>query len=134
MRSFEDWLERKPAGPKPRKPLKRTALKRSTKRLNRTQVRRVSKKHARELREYQKVRVEYLAEHAACEAGPIILAARLPVAYQVPRCGVWSNQVHHTARRGPNLLNKDTFCACCPDCHRWIETHAQKSRELGLLV
>ena len=122
LADFKDWLARKPAGPKPRKPL------------TRTQVRRVSKKHARELRDYKKARAEYLAQHAACEAGPVILKARLPASYQVPRCGVWANQVHHIARRGPNLCNKETFCACCPDCHRWIETHATKSRELGLLI
>lgn len=113
---------------------RRKPLKRSTKPLRRTPLRRVSKRHGKALREYFKVRAEYLAEHPECEAGPLIAKAPLPDFYIRPTCMGRSNQVHHMARRGPNLCKKETFCACCADCHRWIETHAQKSRELGLLM
>lgn len=134
MKDFKEWLNRRPAGKKSRRPLKRTPLKRSKKPLTRTQVRRVGKKHAKALREYFKVRAEYLAEHAACEAGPVILMAKLPDFYHVPRCGVWATQVHHIAKRGPNLCNKETFCACCDSCHKFIHQHAQWAREHGLLI
>lgn len=120
--SLKDWLNRKPAGPKPRKRLKQTPL------------RRVSSKHGKKLREYFRVRADYLAKQAACEAGLVILKAKLPEFYHVPRCEVWAKEVHHIAGRGSNLCNTDTFCAICPECHRWVHAHGQKAREIGLLV
>lgn len=134
MMEFSSWLARKPAGKKPRKPLKRTPLKRSTKPLTRTQVRRVSKKQRAALKDYFAVRASYLARNAACEAGPVILKAKLPASYAVPRCEVWASQVHHLAGRGKNLCNEETFCAVCDPCHKFIHAHAQKSREPGLLI
>lgn len=109
-------------------------LKRSAKPLRRTPLKRVSDKHGKKLREYFRVRLDYLAKHAACEAGPVILRAKLPEYYSVPRCAVWATEIHHIAGRGKNLVNTDTFCATCPDCHRWVHVHGQKARQLGLLV
>ena len=126
--SLETWLNRRDKPKKVRKPLRRTRLLRGS-----TPVKRVSKRHAKELRTYFKLRREYLDKNAACEAGPVILNAKLPEFYHVPRCEVWAVEVHHTKRRGPNLNNVESFCGACSVCHQWIHAHAQKSRELGLL-
>lgn len=109
-------------------------LKRGSKPLRRTRLKPVSDRHSKKLREYFRIRAEYLAQHPACEAGPVILRAKLPHYYSVPTCTVWPKEIHHTAGRGKNLCNTDTFCAICPDCHRWLHAHGQKARELGLLV
>ena len=129
MKTFTDWLARGDKPKKIRQPLKRSRLKRGSK-----PVKRVSAKRAKELREYFKLRRAYLDKNAACEAGPVILNAKLPDFYHVPRCEVWATEIHHTKRRGPNLNNVESFCGCCHTCHRWIETHAQKARALGLLA
>lgn len=116
-------------------PIKRyTPLKRSTKPLKRTRLRRVSKKHAAELRVYYDKRQAYLTKNEWCEAGPVILKAKLPPSYGVPYCTIRATQLHHVARRGPNLNNEETFCGCCAECHAWVHAHAQKARELGLLL
>lgn len=129
MKSFEEWLQRRPAGPKPKKPLKRGGSPKRKCRLGQ-----VSAKHAKALREYYARRRAYLERNPWCEAGTIITRAKLPESYSVPRCTVASTQIHHMRRRGPYLNDESTWCGCCADCHRWIETHAQKARELGLLV
>lgn len=94
----------------------------------------VSAKRAKALKEYYILRRAYLEKNPWCEAGTVITRAKLPESYSVPRCTVRATQIHHTKRRGPHLNDVDSFCGCCADCHRWIETHTQKSRELGLLV
>ncbi len=121
MSDFEDWLNRKPAGPKPRKPLKRT------------RVNKVSARHRNALKEYYDRRRGYLEAHPICEAGPVIARAKLPAAYRVPVCGVKAVQVHHTRGRGPYLNDEATFCGICPACHVFVHAHGQWARAVGLL-
>jgi hypothetical protein len=136
MKSFHEWLDRTPSGPKKRRQLKRhnRISREDVVRIKRTRIRAVSKKHAKGLREYFKVRAEYMAEHRACEAGPVILGAKLPPEYRLPKCTGFSVEVHHVAGRGPNLSNTDTFCATCKDCHVFIHAHGQWARSVGLLT
>lgn len=116
-------------------PLRRYApLKRSMVPLKRTRLRRVSVKHRKELRTYYDKRQAYLSKNEWCEAGPVILKAKLPPSYSVPCCMIKATQIHHCAKRGPNLNNEETWCGSCPACHEWIHSHAQKARQLGLLL
>lgn len=86
-------------------------------------IRKVSKKTAKELQDYSVQRRQYLAGHPECEA-------RVS-----PQCDGDSCEVHHSAKRGANLLNVDTFVAVCRPCHRYIEDvmSAAERREKGLL-
>jgi hypothetical protein len=115
--TFKQWLARRPSGRKPRKRLPQSSPKR-----------------AKALRLYRVIRKDYLAANPWCEAGAVIMVAKLPASYHVPRCSIRATEIHHLSRRGPNLNNTDTFCGCCHECHRWIETHAQEARRLGLLT
>lgn len=85
--------------------------------------RKVSKKMAKDLQDYSVQRKQYLAGHTECEA-------RVS-----PNCDGDSCEVHHSAKRGSNLLNVDTFVATCRPCHIHIETvmSAEERREKGLL-
>lgn len=103
LADFKDWLERKPAGPKPRKRIKPASAKRGA-----------------ALREYAKLRKAYLTR-GSCEA------ALLPV------CTGRMTEIHHAQGRGPNLNNVNTWVGCCQACHRWIHAHPGRARKLGLL-
>lgn len=88
-----------------------------------TPVKKVSAKQAKNLQDYSIQRRQYLAGHTECEA-------RVS-----PNCDGDSCEVHHSAKRGANLLNVDTFVATCRPCHDYIETKmsAEERREKGLL-
>lgn len=85
----------------------------------RTPIRRVSKKHAAELRVYSGLRAKFLAERPYCEA-------RLCL-------GSLATEVHHTAKRGKNLNNVETWLPVCRPCHTYIEEHKSWARANGLL-
>lgn len=98
---------------KRRKPLKSRETLKSFKALNR-----VSKKLKAELDVYSKLRVQFLARHPLCEI-----------------CGnVPPNQIHHKARRGPNLNRTETWMALCFDCHRKVESNGKWAREMGYIT
>lgn len=99
--------------------IRRTPLKRSQKPLKRTSLRKVSNRHAKELRFYRIVRDGYMAQHPNCE---------------MPGCEAEANDLHHKAGRGPNLSNTKTFMAVCRPHHEWIHSHALAARTLGVLV
>jgi len=86
-------------------------------------IKKVSAKHRKELADYTIQRRQYLAGHTECEA-------RVS-----PQCDGDSCEVHHSAKRGVNLLNIDTFVAVCRPCHVYIETvmSAEDRRDKGLL-
>lgn len=69
-------------------------------------IKKVADKRAKELREYSKLRREYLDCHPACE---------------VRECHNRSKEIHHMqTRTNDNLLNTDLFLAVCPSCHHRI--------------
>lgn len=68
---------------------------------------------------YNTLRVVYLENHPKCEAG-------------LPGCNRKANQIHHRAGRvGKNYIDIHTFLASCDPCHKWIESHPVKAKELG---
>ena len=83
----------------------------------------VSPKRAKELQEYNKLQKEQLKEHPEC---------------QIKILGVCIGKAttnHHSAKRGKNYLNKETFLSACLPCHEFLETKlsAAERRDLGLL-
>lgn len=75
----------------------------------------VSTKQAARLKEYMKLRNQFLEINDRCE-----------------RCGGDATEVHHAAGRvGDNLIDTDNFVAVCRPCHQWIETHPTESKEQG---
>jgi hypothetical protein len=88
--------------------------------MKRSPLRRVSKKQAALLRQYSKLRKEYLAKHPWCEAR---VACNPPVR---------AVQIHHKQRRGANLLKTETWLACCEACHQWITDRPREAKAKGL--
>ena len=94
----------------------------------RTPIRRVSVKHAKELREYAKLRKEFMELNDLCYATHILR-----------RCGHydcqrWASDLHHVQGRGKNLLRTETWIAVCRSCHQFIHDHPRQAREVGLLL
>lgn len=98
--------------------MKRSRLKRSTKPLRRTRLRRVSKRQASRLTEYYKVRKDFLATHELCEMG----------------CGRASCDVHHRLGRGQYLCDVRFFLALCRPCHEKAHRFPAWARENGYLA
>lgn len=117
MKSLKEWLDRKPKGPAPRKPIARTS------RLQRGgPVKPISDTRQMEGRLYRTKRTKFLTDRPRCEAA-------------LPGCGGPSCDVHHRAGRyGGNYLNEATWTAVCRPCHDWIHSHPKDARERGLLV
>lgn len=85
----------------------------------------MSKKLAVETRKYSGkggTREEHLKENPYCQIRLI-------------GCENVATQVHHCAKRGKNLNNKETFKSACQHCHDKVEfvLSAKERRELGLL-
>lgn len=71
------------------------------------------------LREYKKVRENYLSKQINCEA-------------ELSGCNFEANQIHHKKGRMGNLLIDDKyFLAVCGNCHHWIENNPVQAKELG---
>jgi hypothetical protein len=98
---------------------RRTPLKRSTKPLRRSRLRPVSKKHAVRLRDYTKVRREYMEAHPICE---------------VQGCTQPSTECHHKAGRGSKTADRRYFMATCNPHHRLIHRMPSWARENGYLL
>ncbi len=124
MQTLQQWLDRKPAGPKPKK-----------------RVRQVSKKRAREGKAYSLLRAAFLKAHPRCQAFETILWGA-SVGTTPSKDGWLENiapplatDIHHKAGRyDGNYLNTDTWLAVCRLSHRWIHANPKKARELGLLT
>lgn len=82
----------------------------------------VSEKLAPLLRLYYKKKEEYLKKYPNCQIKLI-------------GCTNKAYQVHHSAKRGKNLTNEDTFMSACMWCHDIVETKlsAKERRENGFL-
>ena len=85
-------------------------------------IKKVSDKMRKELKTYAQKRKEHLQAHPLCQI-------RLDV------CTGQAFEVHHSAKRGANLNNEDTFMSACPECHTKVETvlSASERREKGFL-
>lgn len=91
------------------------APNRSIKR-NNTNIKPISDKQAKRLKEYRIVRDEYLNEHPSCE-----------------RCGNPNNlTIHHMKGKiGDLLCDKRYFKTLCMKCHNFIEIHVEIAKETG---
>jgi hypothetical protein len=90
--------------------------------MKRTPLRKVSKKRAKQLREYGERRKEFLRTHLCypCffEAGKV----------------VQPTDVHHMdGREGQLLLNEDKWMGVCRPCHRKIHDNPAWAKERGYL-
>ena len=83
-------------------------------------IKKVSDKMAVNLREYKKVRVEFLALHPNCQAN-------------LKDCTKVATQIHHKKSRIGSLLTDAThFLAVCHSCHHYIELHPIEAKKLKL--
>jgi len=98
--------------------MKRSFLKRGTTQLKRSNIRRVSKKRAKEMVEYNKLRLVYMGEHLVCEK-----------CNQAP-----SQDLHHKHKRGIYYLTVEYFSALCRPCHTHIHDYPNQAREEGWLI
>jgi hypothetical protein len=120
MKTLQEWLDRKPAGPKPRKRIARNV-----------RPKRVSDRRRRENPEYKATVAAHLAEFPRCQVGPRIKAGGFEV-----RCLGVATHVHHVRGRGRFLCDRTTFLSSCGgDCHPpWIhQTNVADAYALGLL-
>lgn len=87
--------------------------------LRRTPLTKVSRKRARQLREYSVLRAEFLARFPRC---------------QYPGgCTALSTDVHHMRGRvGADLLDVDHWLALCRPHHEHITTHPAEALALGV--
>lgn len=98
--------------------------------LRRTPIRRVSKKRAKDMVEYSRLRKEFLEQHPYCQAWNKIRTHLNLVATLPPP----STEVHHIKGRRSFYLDVRYFLAVCRDSHDWIHRHPMDARKLGLLV
>ena len=133
---FVSWLNRKPAGPSPKKPLPR-----------------VTKKRAKENRQYNARVKVWLTEHPVCEVwckengfkwvAPGIYHS-LVDGKQYPGVGLiyafeWlaprATQCHHrNKRRKSMLLDERYWLAVCDENHKRIEENKSWARANGFLL
>lgn len=97
--------------------------------MKKTRLRPISDKRAKEQAEYRKLRKEYLSLNRTCEAGITLVANDID-----SKCTKWATQVHHRYKRRKNLNNVNTWLPVCFNCHKWIEDHKGRARELNLLA
>lgn len=96
--------------------------------MKRTRLSPISKKRSNALKEYRKLREEYLHLNRTCEAGLVLAAEGIECG-----CKKWATEIHHTAKRRKNLNNVNSWLPVCSNCHRWIEDNKARARELNLL-
>ncbi len=127
MKSLQEWIDRKPAGPKPKKRIeRRTPLPRATKR-----IASVGAKAKREAPGYRAASLAHLTEFPRCQIGPVFKAAGIDVL-----CLDTATHVHHSKGRGKYLCDRSTFFSSCSgECHpRAVhELYVAEARALGLL-
>ena len=80
----------------------------------RSRINKVSTRHAKELKQYSQARKEHFALNPYCEI-----------------CGLDATDIHHMAKRGKNLCNKDTFLSTCRFCHTKIHENPLWAKEKG---
>jgi hypothetical protein len=82
-------------------------------------MRTVSRKRARQLRAYTKLRIDFLLAHPFC---------------QFPGgCGNPTTEIHHRRGRcGPLYLDVATWSGLCSPHHRWVTEHPKAAVEMGI--
>lgn len=67
---------------------------------------------------YSQERKKYLSNNPMCHA-------------KIYKCTQKATDVHHKKGRGKYHLDTSTWLPVCRNCHDWIETHPEDSKELG---
>lgn len=76
-------------------------------------MKRVSDKRAKQFRQYKIVKNSFMQDNTNCN-----------------RCSGVATEVHHTnGRYGERLNDVNYFMAVCRNCHIYIHSHPQESRE-----
>lgn len=87
--------------------------------LKRCPIRKVSKKRAKQLREYSKLRKEFLAKHPHCEIFE-------------NDCTRKATEIHHMNKReGERLLDTAWWLPACRSCHQFITDRPACARASG---
>lgn len=87
--------------------------------MKRTPLRKVSKKRAKENREYLKLRAEFLKARPYCEIFE-------------PCCTRKATEIHHVnGRNGKRLLDMNQCLPTCRSCHRFITDNKKYAQEMG---
>lgn len=68
---------------------------------------------------YSEIRLKYLEKHPFCKA-------------VLPGCLRAAEEIHHSAGRGINLINTDTWIPICRECHKKVEMSPILAKELEL--
>ena len=84
------------------------------------QIKKKSDKKVLEDKLYTTVRKKYMNDNPNCQVN-------------TPTCTTIGIEIHHTAGRGINTNNVDTFLTVCRECHNWIHLNPKEARELNLL-
>lgn len=85
--------------------------------LRRTPLRKVSKKHAKELAEYSVKAKAYKLRYPTCFL-----------------CSAPTKDVHHVHGRGKHLMDESTWIPVCRACHNGIHAFPGEARRRGLLA
>ncbi len=89
--------------------------------MKRTPLRKVSKKRAKQNREYSKLRKEFLALRPYCDIFE-------------PCCTRKATDIHHMKHREGNLLLDSAYwLPSCRACHRFLHDNPAYARESGFL-
>lgn len=129
---------------KPRKAIiRKKPLKRSSKPLKRTPLKKVSSKRQKDMRTYSALRKKHLSAHPYCQVTIRLLGLNEQdvIAEQGWYKDVWgrtvkcplAEDIHHRAGRGANYLDENTWLAVCREKHVWIHHHASEARKMNLL-
>lgn len=118
------WMKRSPK-PKRKEPLRTVTFATLDERgwtfPKRKAMRKVSKKRAKENREYSKRRVVFLREHPFCQV-------------REEPCTDIATEIHHRDGREGSLLNLEReWFAVCRKCHEHIHQHPGIARANGFL-
>ncbi len=85
----------------------------------RKRVKPISDKRRSQMRDYARIRKEFLGTRKICE---------------VKGCDKTAREVHHMrGRAGALYLNTQHWLAVCSDCHHWITDNPGEAREEGLI-
>ena len=92
-------------------------LKRRSRLTSKKPMNKVSTRHAKELTKYQQAKREHFALNPFCAI-----------------CGFGADDIHHMAKRGKNLCNKDTFLSLCRRCHCEVHNNPAWAKENGYIL
>lgn len=90
--------------------------------MKKSRLKSVSRKRAKQLAKYRKLKAEVLGVGSVCEFPGI------------PYCTKQAVDVHHAnGRNGERLLDTKHWWILCREHHTWLHSHPREAKQLGLL-